>query len=124
MSQTKESLRSETSCFWIIKNFIQKPPLWSKITLVFIGVISGGLCVTAILGVLTIGGVHISIFAPLNTTITSFWKGMPYLMAAMGGPGLLIAWPYAIWNIPFYKIIEISGFSKKNARPKRNRSNN
>jgi hypothetical protein len=49
-------------------------------------------------------GAHCSYFAALNTAITSVWKGLPYLMVALGGPGLLIALGLMIYGV--YKLIK------------------
>lgn len=80
------------------------PPLWLKITAVVLFTLLGVTSFSiALVGALTLIGAHIHIgaLASLNSTITSIWKGLPYLMAAMGGPAVLIAlglMAYGVYN--------------------------
>lgn len=69
---------------------IKNPPTWAKISAVALCILlTLTFSLTAIVGTLALAGGHIWFFAPLNAFITSIWKGLPYLMTAMGGPALL-----------------------------------
>jgi hypothetical protein len=75
----------------IPRKFAQEHP-WVKIAAIIITLmVTIVLIGAAITGGLALAGNHVAFLAPLNTAITSVWKGMPYLLVACGGPGLLFA---------------------------------
>lgn len=82
------------SCVERSKLWIQDPPIpkWARITILVLAILTSViLLATAIVGALALLGIHVEAFAALNSIITFVWKGLPYLMVATGGPGLLLA---------------------------------
>lgn len=78
------------------------------------GIITGVvLLLTSLIGILGIVAGHLSLLASLNTTLISLWKGMPYLMAALGGPGLLLFLGGIIVGV----ILVLNMFRKRIAEP-------
>lgn len=69
-----------------------QPPRWLKITAVVLAILLVlVLFSTALVGALAFIGAHVASLGSLNSAITSPWKGLDYLMTAMGGPAVIIA---------------------------------